>query len=105
MPVWIRRGDLRLTVITLFELLRGDDWQRRADRIERLFTSAPMPLDALSARSAGALELELRSRGHSIGVADSLQAGICLSRGLPLATRNRRHFERVPGLELAVLPT
>jgi len=43
-----------------------------------------------------ALELE----GRAIGSADLQIAGICLSRDLPLWTRNRARFERTQGLEL-----
>jgi tRNA(fMet)-specific endonuclease VapC len=43
-----------------------------------------------------------RAGGSSggIDVKDALQAGICLRFGLPFATRNLRHFDRVPGLQL-----
>jgi predicted nucleic acid-binding protein len=34
-------------------------------------------------------------------MADSLIAGIVTSNGGTLLTRNRRHFERIPGLKLA----
>jgi predicted nucleic acid-binding protein len=34
-------------------------------------------------------------------MADSLIAGIVTSNGGALLTRNRRHFERVPGMRLA----
>ncbi len=34
-------------------------------------------------------------------MADYLIAGICLSRNAMLLTRNRAHFERIPGLHLA----
>jgi predicted nucleic acid-binding protein len=33
-------------------------------------------------------------------MADSLIAGIALANDLPLLTRNRSHFERVPDLKL-----
>jgi tRNA(fMet)-specific endonuclease VapC len=51
----------------------------------------------------GEVAATLRRRGQDIGMADCLQAGICLRHDLPLATRNRRHFERVAGLLLADL--
>jgi predicted nucleic acid-binding protein len=35
-----------------------------------------------------------------IGMADSLIAGIVVAHHGVLLTRNRRHFERVPGLSL-----
>jgi len=36
-------------------------------------------------------------------MADSLIAGIALANQLPLFTRNRKHFEKVPGLKLVNL--
>ncbi len=39
-------------------------------------------------------------RRRPIGTADYLIAGICLTRGGVLLTRNRDHFERVSGLNL-----
>jgi predicted nucleic acid-binding protein len=38
--------------------------------------------------------------GQAIGMGDGLIAGIALAHGLPLYTRNSRHFERVAGLKL-----
>lgn len=35
-----------------------------------------------------------------LAMADYLIAGICLSRGSTLLTRNRAHFERIPELRL-----
>ena len=35
---------------------------------------------------------------------DTLIAGICLAQQLPLLTRNVRHYQRVPGLQV-VSPT
>ncbi|MGH9168374.1 MAG: type II toxin-antitoxin system VapC family toxin, partial [Acidimicrobiia bacterium] len=62
-----------------------------------------LPLDLESALRAGEVFARLRDLRSPIDRADSLQAGICLRYGLPLATRNLRHFERVDGLRLASL--
>jgi len=45
----------------------------------------------------------LEKSGASIGMADSLIAGIALVHNATLLTRNRKHFARVTGLRLAVL--
>ena len=49
---------------------------------------------------AGALVHDLRTAGSEIGMRDSMQAAICLDAGVPLVTRNVRHFERVEGLNV-----
>jgi tRNA(fMet)-specific endonuclease VapC len=100
MPIWLRSRRLRLSVVTLFELRSGHDWERRGSRIESLFLGGPLPFERDAALHAGAIEAMLRVRGTPIGVADVQQAGICRALDLPLATRNRDHFARVEGIEL-----
>jgi tRNA(fMet)-specific endonuclease VapC len=94
---------LRLTAVTVFELRVGTDFLDRRDRIMRICRSRTLPLDLRSALRGGEVASTLRQRGQDIGFADCLQAGICLRYGMPFATRNRRHFERVDGLELVDL--
>ncbi|MGH3766041.1 MAG: type II toxin-antitoxin system VapC family toxin [Pseudonocardiaceae bacterium] len=91
---------LRLTAVTGFELRVGTDFLDRREQILRLFRSRTVALDLASALRAGEIAAVLNKAGSAIGFADCLQAGICLRHDLPLATRNRKHFERVEGLQL-----
>ncbi|CAN5248627.1 hypothetical protein BH23CHL9_BH23CHL9_00240 [soil metagenome] len=100
---WIEQDRLRLTAITAFELRGGADFVNRADVIGPLLRRRLLPLDGPAALEAGRVNAHLRSQGMSIGVADSLQAGICLRYRIALASRNRRHFDRVEGLLIAEL--
>lgn len=95
------RRTLRLTAVTAFELRLGTDFLDRHGEIMRLFRSRTLPVDLAGAIRGGEVFGLLRSQGREIGMADSIQAGICLRHALPLATRNRAHFSRVEGLELA----
>jgi tRNA(fMet)-specific endonuclease VapC len=91
---------LRVTAITAAELRIGADFLARRDDILLLVRSRTFPLDPSSALRAGELAATLRGAGQDIGLADCLQAGICLNFDLPFATRNRKHFDRVEGLRL-----
>jgi len=91
---------LRVTAITAFELRIGSDFLPRRDDILRLLRSRTVPVDQASALRAGEVATTLRRSGQDIGLADCLQAGVCLRHGLPLATRNRKHFARVDNLRL-----
>ncbi len=91
---------LRLTAITAFELRVGTDFLVRQDDILRLLHSRTFPLDPDGALRGGKAAAELRAAGQDIGLADCLQAGICLKFDLPFATRNRKHFARIDGLRL-----
>lgn len=96
---------LRLTAVTAFELRVGTDFMPRQSEIIRLFRARTLELDLASAVLAGEVATALRASGQPIGLADCLQAGICLRHRLPLATRNVKHFGRVAGLELVHLLT
>lgn len=52
------------------------------------------------ARQYGRLLAELERRGQLISTMDLLIAATALAEGAPLVTGNRRHFERIHGLEI-----
>ena len=92
------------TAVTVYELYSGT--ARSSDRRgldEFLATLIILPLDAHSARQAGAVDLSLRSRGRPIDPGDNLIAGICLANDLALVTRNVSHFRRVPDLKVVMM--
>lgn len=97
-------GNLWTTVITRFEMLSGARGAREIQIVSELLDSIKIvPLDISAADRAALARRTLESKGVGIGMADSLIAGIVLHAGGTLLTRNRRHFERVEGLDLARL--
>ena len=98
------RGGLHTTAITRFELLSGARNERQEAAIRNLLsTMGTLALDESAADRAAQVRRTLERSGASIGMADSLIAGIALTHGASLLTRNRRHFERVSDLRLADL--
>lgn len=67
---------------------------------EFLATLAVHGLDQPAARHFGRLKAELRQRGEGLADADLLIASVALARGAIVVTGNRRHYERIPGIEL-----
>lgn len=102
---WLQARRLRLTSITAYELGSGLDFDDRQEEILGLLDGRTLHLDVASALAAGRVRRRLKAAGLEIGTPDLLQAGICLRHGLPFATRNRRRFDRVPGLTLVPLET
>jgi tRNA(fMet)-specific endonuclease VapC len=92
---------LAVTALTAFELCEGAADGDPLTEPDHLLFRRTIPLNIQAAIASARIARTLGERGRSIGVKDTLIAGTCLVFGLPLATRNRRHFERVPGLELA----
>jgi tRNA(fMet)-specific endonuclease VapC len=98
----LRRGMLRTTAVSRFELLSGAKSAKQLAYLVQFLAAVPaLPLDEAAADAASEIRRSLERSGNSIGMADSLIAGIVTSNGGALLTRNRRHFERVTGLRLA----
>ena len=94
-------GRLCTTAITAFELWAGSKSPQQVAAVECLLAAVTvLPLDVSSARRAGEVRRDLERAGRTIGMADSLIAGIALNHDAILITRNREHYERVPGLNL-----
>ena len=97
-------GRLQTTAISCFELLSGARQARQRRAVHTLLDSIPtLGLDRNAAQRGAEIRLELDRLGITIGMADSLIAGIVLFHGASLLTRNRQHFERVPLLSLVDL--
>jgi len=97
--LYILSGDfeIAITSVTAYEILRGDDlsedqfWNDYFARIKIL------PFDLEAATMAGKIFRNLKSK--PIDMPDLLIAAITLNHNLPLATLNKKHFERVPDLQ------
>jgi predicted nucleic acid-binding protein len=97
----LQSGVLCTTTVTLFEVLSGTRTEAESAAVERLLAAFTiLPFDEVASREAAALRRELAAHGLPIGMADYMIAGICVARSAALLTRNRAHFERVPGLAL-----
>lgn len=95
-------GQAATTALNAFELLSGARSARQLARIEDLLGAMKiLELTAAAAARAAVVRRQLEKSGGAIAMADALIAGVALCAGLALWTRNRRHFERVPGLALA----
>jgi tRNA(fMet)-specific endonuclease VapC len=105
--------DIRITVITKIELLRGrfefllkaSDSEKlaRAQRLlnqtEELLSQIPvLPIDEKSGIPFE--KLKKIKKWRKIGRADILIASIVLSNNAVLVTRNIRHFKQIPGLSI-----
>lgn len=97
----IAQGQLATTVISVFELWSGARTTAEQEKVGLLLDAMRiLEIDLNAARQAARIRRELESAGTPIGTADYLIAGICLSRGAILLTRNSEHFGRVAGLSL-----
>jgi tRNA(fMet)-specific endonuclease VapC len=100
-----------IAAITAAELLHGVERattqaqrQRRTAFVETLLAALPtLPFDLVTARIHAALWASLASKGKSVGAHDLLIGATAIAAGYRVVTRDRRGFERIPGLEVVVL--
>lgn len=101
----LARGRLKTTVINQFELLAGSrQTATQSQAVADLLSALEIiGLTSKSAFIAASIRRNLLVAGADIGMADCLIAGIAVANGFGLLTRNRRHFERVPQLQVVEL--
>lgn len=98
-------GRLSTTIVTVCELFEGaaaaSDPSRARSILESLLARMDLlDLDLDSANRFGQIRFSLRRQGLLLEDMDLMIASIALAHGQPLVTRNRKHFERVPGLKI-----
>lgn len=98
--------DLKISVITLFELEYGIQRSERRDSLRRVVRAFLENVELLdwtesAAREAGAVRAELAAAGSPIGAYDLQIAGHARGLDATLVTNNLREFSRVSGLRLA----
>lgn len=84
---------LAISVVTRCELFAASDDPARVRRFLRPMVE--LPIDPAVAELAG-----LTRRNTGLATPDALVAATALTYGLPIMTRNRRHFDRVAKLEV-----
>jgi tRNA(fMet)-specific endonuclease VapC len=103
--------EVAICAISVAELAHGiqraDTLERRHKRrvfLDRLKIAVPVyPITAETAELVGKIDGESEQRGITIPF-DDLLIGVCaLERGYAIITRNRRHFELIPGLHVVDL--
>lgn len=102
-----------LSVISASELLHGihraDSIKRRLKRsafVEKVIELFPMyPFEISAARIYAELWSDLSKKGLQIGAHDLIIGSTALSLGFSVATYNKRHFERIEGLQIETIPS
>jgi len=105
------RGDgLAISLVTFGEIYDGVYHGRDPVAAERNFVAllgriSVIDLNQEITKRFARIRGELRATGQIIGDTDILIAATAIGHGLSLVTRNRRHYDRIPGLTLYELPS
>jgi len=102
---WRKKAEVLITSITAFELLLGANLSsKREERIievESLLNQhGILAFDRDGANESAKKGAELRIKGAMMEIRDLLNASICLSRKIPILTKEQAHYERITELRL-----
>ena len=100
---WRKKAEVYITSITAFELLLGASLsskrERRIIEVESLLDQhSILNFTSESARKAAEKGAELRAEGIPVEIRDLFNASICLTRKIPILTKNKTHYERIKDL-------
>ncbi|MEK6959898.1 MAG: PIN domain-containing protein [Nanoarchaeota archaeon] len=95
---------LSTTVINAQEVLAGakarENRKQFKDALRFFDALDPIGYDLDSVHQEIEIDNFLRKKGTPIGAFDTIIAGICVSHGATIVTRNIDHFKHVPGLSV-----
>jgi tRNA(fMet)-specific endonuclease VapC len=95
---------INLSIITYYEILSGLKHKNAEKQLDTFFEfvgyNSVLPLTEESAAISSDLYAELRKTGKQLDDIDILIAGIALSNGMRLVTRNTKHFDRIDALKV-----
>ncbi len=95
----LKSMEAAVSTITVYELFAGVVSEKHlVQREEFVDLCEVVELTASMARTASRLYTDLKGRGTLIANEDLLIAATALETGYALFTKNRSHFERIPGL-------
>ena len=91
--------ELATTALNVGEVLRGEADTLRAARVGEFLTSLTvLAIDERVARVYATVMSDLDRQGKRMPEIDAFIAAAALVNGASIATRNAKHFSRVPGL-------
>lgn len=99
--------DITVSSISVMELVRGlytkNVKEGEREKVNELISSlSVLSFGKKSAILAGEIEDALSKRGENIDLEDVMIAAVAISNNERLVTNNKRHFEKIKGLELEI---
>ncbi|HDQ70955.1 MAG TPA: type II toxin-antitoxin system VapC family toxin [Chloroflexi bacterium] len=95
---------INLSIVTYYEILSGlkhrDAHRQLGLFLEFVAQNTLLPLTERSVAYSADMYATTRAAGTPVDDIDLLIAGIAVANGLGLATHNRKHFEKITGLEV-----
>ncbi len=93
---------LFISAVSIYEIYCGAATKDKEKNIELLIKDITiLPFDFEVSLQAAEIFRQLKAKNQLIEFRDIFIAATCVVEGLPIVTLNKKHFERVEGLEIA----
>jgi tRNA(fMet)-specific endonuclease VapC len=101
LPNLIAKYNVYISPISVYELYYGGYYSGKVKAVEDVLSViTPFDWTTEDSKKAAQIHATLSKVGETLSVKDILIAGQCLSRSVPLITRNVSHFSRIRGLKI-----
>lgn len=101
LPAIIKKHEVYLSPVSVYELYYGGYYSGKLKPVDDVLTMLlPFDWTVEDSKKAAHLHALLSKAGETLNVKDVLIAGQCISRSVPLITRNVAHFKRINGLKV-----
>lgn len=95
-----RDSGIQISIISAMELIVGSRNKTELDETKRFLQPARiLPIDSTISETAYDF-MESFTLSHGLMIPDALIAATASENGLTLVTKNTRHFQMIPGLEV-----
>jgi len=89
-----------VSAVTQYELCLGNSQEQNIFWDDFFSRVIVFPFDTRTVKQAVSIYRQLKQQSKLIDMPDIMIAGTALQNNMPLATLNRKHFERISGLEI-----
>jgi len=89
-----------VSAVTEYELYLGNSQEQNMFWDDFFSQITVFPFDTKAAKQAVAIYKQLKQQNQLIDIPDIMIAGTAMQNNIPLATLNRKHFERINGLKM-----
>ena len=97
-------NEIAFSILTYYEILSGLKHRDAKKQIGRFLEfsaqNSILPLTKRSVSLSADLYADLRKKGTPVDDVDLLIAGVAIANSRVLVTHNRKHFEKIQGLEV-----
>ena len=89
-----------VSAVTEYELYLGNSQEQNIFWDDFFSRITVLPFDTRAVKQSVSIYRQLKQQSKLIDIPDIMIAGTALQNNIPLATLNRKHFERIKGLNI-----